>query len=97
MIKRTNKYKICLEQISSAGEGENLHPSIRFEIENHDDIFNIIELVKSKKLFADSAKAIEFSVGLKMFSEVVITNQDKSIFKYFMPALGLFMKALKAQ
>ena len=96
MSRRTNRYKIGLIQISSAKEGENLHPEIQFEFENHDEIFHIIELVKSKKLFEEDAEAIEFTLGLKLFSEIVIENQDKKLFKDFMPALASFMKALKA-
>ena len=57
---------------------------------------HIIELVKDKKLFIDEAKAIEFGLGLKMFSEVIITNQDKDFFKAFVPGFGTFMKELKA-
>jgi hypothetical protein len=96
MNKRTNTYQLILTQTTAAKEGIDLHAPIQFEFENHDEIFGIIEQVKAKKLFDDGAKANEFAIGLKLFSEVIITNQDKEIFKSFMPAFGQFIKELKA-
>jgi hypothetical protein len=96
MAKRTNRYQIKLAQLSSSKENAILNPEITIEIENHDEIFQIIELVKAKKLFEEDAKAVEFALGLKMFSEVLITNPDIAFFKSFMPAFGSFMKEMKA-
>ncbi|MBN3893826.1 MAG: DUF3861 domain-containing protein [Nostoc sp. NOS(2021)] len=93
--KKNNLYKIQLAELALK-DGSPANKTVEFEFENHDDVFHIIELVKTKKLFKDEDKAVEFGIGLKMFSEVLITNQDKDFFKALMPAFGAFMKGLKA-
>lgn len=94
-IKKNNLYQIRLAELALK-DGSPANKNIEFEFGNHDDIFHIIEMVKDKKLFEDEARAVEFGLGLKMFSEVLITNQDKDFFKALMPAFGTFMKELKA-
>ncbi|MHC5724921.1 MAG: DUF3861 domain-containing protein [Nostoc sp.] len=93
--KKNNLYKIQLAELALK-DGSPANKTVEFEFENHDDVFDIIELLKTKKLFKDEAKAVEFGIGLKMFSEVLITNQDKDFFKALMPAFSAFMKGLKA-
>jgi hypothetical protein len=58
MSKRTNRYQIKLRQLSSSKENAILKPEINIEIENHDEIFQIIELVKAKKLFKDQSEKL---------------------------------------
>lgn len=94
--KKHNRYKLSLE---ANEEGTNhLAPSnkIELEFENHDDIFKIIELVKGKKIFAKDSEAAEFTIGLKLFSEVVLRNRELPLFKDLKPAIAEFMKKLKA-
>jgi len=93
--KKNNLYQIRLSELALK-DGSPAIKTVEFEFQNHDDVFNIIKLVKDKKLFDDEAKAVEFGLGLKLFSEVLITNQDKEFFKAFMPTFGAFMKELKA-
>ena len=92
--KKNNLYQLRLAEIALK-DGSPATKIIELEFGNHDDIFHIIELVKDKKLFKNEAKSIEFVLGLKMFSEMVITNQDKDFFKAFMPAFEIFMKEFK--
>lgn len=48
MAKRTNKYKLTLEEISLAKEDDVKNGPITLEFDNHDNIFNIINAIKSK-------------------------------------------------
>lgn len=45
MAKRTNTYRITLEQLSLAKEGAEMQPPIKIEFDNHDEIFRIIEII----------------------------------------------------
>ncbi len=96
MPTRTNSYKLTLEQTAlSSGETPNEQP-LTFEFDNHDEIFRIIEAVKSKNLFSES-DATEFAIGLKLFSEVLIRNRKNDLFSDFGPAFSEFMKKLKSR
>ncbi|MCV9926555.1 DUF3861 domain-containing protein [Flavobacterium sp. LS1R49] len=97
MTKRTNKYKLTLEQISLAKEDTILSQQpLELEFENHDEIFKIIEVIREKNLFEDKNQATEFAIGLKMFSEVMLKNRKHPLFGDFFPVFGDFMKKLKS-
>ena len=96
MEKRTNKYKLTLEQLSTAKAGEETQEPLQLEFDNHDNIFTIIERLKQKDLFNDQNQATEFAIGLKIFSEVMIKNRQHPLFEELLPAFQIFMKKLKA-
>jgi hypothetical protein len=95
MEKRTNKYRLNLEYLSAAKSETILPEPVVLEFENHDDIFAIIETLKEKRLFDSENQAMEFAIGLKLFSEVMLKNKNLSLFKEFLSAFGSFMKELK--
>lgn len=95
MEKRTNKYRLTLEQVSLAKEEAPLQSPLNLEVENHDEIFSIIEKVNAKNLFNDAQEGTEFALGLKLFSEVMIKNRKHPLFDEFSPAFTSFMKKLK--
>lgn len=94
MEKRNNKYKIHLEAIELK-DGSNSGKTLDIEIENHDDLFQIIEMTKSKKIIDDDKQATEFALGLKLFTEVVLKNKENPLFEDLKPAIGAFMQKLK--
>jgi len=96
MEKRTNKYRITLEQLEIAnGSAINTEP-LTLNIENHDELFNIIERVKQKGIFEDQQQAAEFAIGLKMFSETMLRNRKHPLFEEFSKPFRLFMEQLKS-
>lgn len=96
MTKRSNKYKITLEQISLMKvEAEKSDP-LSIEFDNHDEIFKIIEIMRDKNLFKEENHSVEFAIGLKMFSEVILKNKSNPLFEEFLPAFADFMKKLKS-
>ncbi|MDQ1140302.1 DUF3861 domain-containing protein [Pedobacter agri] len=97
MAKRTNKYKLTLEEISLASEDEVKNAPLKLEFDNHDNLFNIINVVKSKAIFEDENQSTEFAIGLKMFTEVILKNRDNELFKELQPAIAEFMKKLKSK
>ncbi|KQR72351.1 DUF3861 domain-containing protein [Pedobacter sp. Leaf176] len=97
MAKRANTYKLTLEEISLAKESDGINSPLVLEFDNHDNIFNIISAVKSKGIFDDENQSVEFAIGLKMLTEVMLKNRENEIFKEFQPAIGEFMKKLKSK
>ncbi|RZK83853.1 MAG: DUF3861 family protein, partial [Pedobacter sp.] len=90
-------YKLTLEEISLAKEDDGINDPLTLEFDNHDNIFNIINVVKGKGIFEDENQAVEFAIGLKMFTEVMLKNRDNEVFKELQPAIGEFMKKLKSK
>lgn len=99
MKKRAFSYKLTLEGLTNPN-GEKLeNEPLTFEIQNHDDLFKILELSKSKAVFENSNENSEFFLGLKLFSEVLLRNRNtKNVMtEELSKAVGIFMKKLKAQ
>lgn len=94
MNPKYNHYKVTLEHISNPKEAE-LHEPVSVIFDNHDNLFNIIEKLKERDLFDDKNQAIEFAIGLKMFSEVMLRNKENPLFEDMKPAFSDFMKRLK--
>ena len=97
MEKRTNKYKLNLELVATSKVDDTLYPPIELEFDNHDNIFAIIERMKQRNIFQTENQAVEFAIGLKMFSEVMLKNRENELFSDFRPAFGEFMKKLKSK
>ena len=70
--------------------------NLSLEFDNHDDLFNIFEVVKSKQIFEDENTATEFALGLKLFTEVMLKNKQHPLFEELRPAIMEFMKKLKS-
>lgn len=96
MSKRTNQYLLFLAMTKNAkGESVSKDKMVNLRFDNHDDIFNIMERLKQKELFDDD-QTVEFAIGLKMFSEVMLKNRKHPLFEEFAPEFGAFMKKLKS-
>lgn len=95
-MKKSNKYKITLEQISLINGADVSAEPLILEFENHDEIFKIIDIIRERNLFQDENQSVEFAIGLKMFSEILLKNKNNPLFKDFFPAFGEFMKKLKS-
>ena len=96
MEKRNNSYQLDLKELKLK-DGSEGTKSLNLEFDNHDDIFNIIEVIKSKKIFDNENTANEFAIGLKLFTEVMLKNKQHPLFEELRPAIMEFMKKLKSQ
>ncbi|MGL4667219.1 MAG: DUF3861 domain-containing protein [Saezia sp.] len=94
--KKSNMYKINLQEVQLK-DGTSSEKSLDLEFENHDDLFKVIELVTEKNIFSDKSHSIEFILGLKLFTEVMLKNKDHPLFEELKPAILQFMKKLKSQ
>jgi hypothetical protein len=96
MEKRSNKYHLELKELSLK-DGSDGTKTLEFNFENHDDLFQILDIIKSKNVFSNEQTANEFALGLKLFTEVMLKNKQHSLFEELRPAIMEFMKKLKSQ
>ena len=96
MGKKSNKYKLSLELIELIRPDNSEYLPIVLEFDNHDNIFKIIERMKKRNRFKTEQQSVEFAIGLKLFSEVMLKNKDNPLFEEFRPAFGALMKKIKS-
>ena len=95
MEKKTNKYRLTLQLLQQAS-GENVpNKQLELTFDNHDEIFSIIERLQNKDPFNNKLQAVEFALGLKLFSEVMIKNGKHGLFEELNTVFPTFMKKLK--
>lgn len=95
MEKRNNAYQLELKEMTLKN-GDERTKSLRLNFDNHDDLFHILEVIRSKQIFENKETATEFALGLKLFTEVMLKNKDNPLFEDLRPAISDFMKKLKS-
>lgn len=95
---RMYRYRVTLERVLE--EGKKLPSGLpddraEFEADNHDDLFRIIELLRSRKIW-DEQEATALAVGLKLFGEVMIHHRKDPLFEPLMLPYREFVGRLKA-
>ena len=92
---KQHRYEVTVKHLADAqGNPSAYSEALQFQVGNHDDIFKILEKLQASQLLdEESTKA--FTVGLKLFSEVMLENKELPLFKEFMPQFAQFMKSLK--
>lgn len=96
MKKKSNTYKLKLELVELLRPDDKEYEPIELEFGNHDNIFAIIERMKNRNRFKTEQDSVEFAIGLKLFSEVMLKNKDNELFEDFRPAFGALMKKIKS-
>ncbi|MDA0777027.1 MAG: DUF3861 domain-containing protein [Proteobacteria bacterium] len=92
---KQHTYEVTLKHIADAQGSPSTYTDIlSFNTYNHDDIFKVLQVIQNSQMLDDEA-AKSFTVGLKLFSEVMLEHKNLPLFKEFMPHFGQFMKALK--
>lgn len=93
---KQHQYRITLEHLADAQGRPSAHAeACTFEVGNHDDLFEIIERMRTRPEF-DEAAATAFAVGLKLFGEVMLEHPQEALFEDMRPQFAAFMKRLKA-
>jgi hypothetical protein len=88
------RYKITVEALTGA-KGEPVEGRmLSFEAANHDDILGIVERMQARLSF-DNDTVASLGVGLKLFSEVALTQRNDPMFAMIRPALGEFVRGMK--
>ncbi|KAF1038572.1 MAG: hypothetical protein GAK35_03754 [Herbaspirillum frisingense] len=93
---KEHRYRITLEHLATASEGQAQHAPVSFEAGNHDDIFAIIGKVRGNGQF-DADTSAQLALGLKLLSEVMLKNRKHPLFDEIQPAMRDFIGKLKSQ
>jgi len=96
MNKKSNTFKLKLELLELVRPDGNTYEPLELEFDNHDNIFTIIERMKTRNSFKTEQQSVEFAIGLKLFSEVMLNNNDNPLFEDFRHAFGELMKKIKS-
>ena len=91
---KQHRYRVTLEYLADADGNPQQREPLVFEAHSHDEIFDIVELVRSRRLL-DARTTAAFVVGQKLFGEVVLENRSNPLFSEFWPHFLSFMKTLK--
>lgn len=93
--KRNNQYNIQIQEVALK-DGSEPSKSLELTIQNHDNIFDLIDRVKESELFEQKSDNVEMLLGIKLFSEVMLRNRTNPLFSEFAPAFREFMKKYKS-
>ncbi|MEN0053257.1 MAG: DUF3861 domain-containing protein [Mucilaginibacter sp.] len=96
MQKKSNKYHLTLQLTEYADGTSEPAQQLELDFDNHDELFRIIEILKDKNPFGDLDQAVQFAIGLKLFSEVKLKNRQHSLFEELDQVFPAFMKKLKS-
>jgi len=88
---KAHRFRIQLERI-----GDDTSAALSFEVSNHDDIFAIVDRVRTGTAF-DENDAIALAVGLKLFTGVMLTARHDPLFADIQPAMRTFVGNLKSR
>lgn len=95
MEPNTNKYHLTLQLLQQADGKHEPRKQLELDMENHDELFQIIDKLKAQNPFGNPEQIAQFAIGLKMFSGVMIKNRHHPLFEELGSAYRLFMMKLK--
>ncbi len=89
------RYRITVEALEGEQTSTGLGHPLQFEVQNHDDIFEIAARTKDKQFLSpdDSAALV---IGLKLFAEVALQNRKHPLFEPILLPIREFIQRLKA-
>ena len=94
---KQHQYRVQVEHLADAkGNPSSYDEPLVFEVGNHDDIFAVVEKVKTLSGLPED-KAVPFALGLKLFGETILENKDHPLFEEMGPHFMQFMKKLKGK
>ncbi len=94
---KQHQYRITVEHLADAKGQAVEAQSIQFNAPNHDDLFAILQKVKTTHPEYDDETLQRFFVGLKMMGEVLLERRDDEFFAQFSPHFLNIMKIVKGK
>lgn len=91
------RYLITVADQTAYADDAPARPDFSFHFDNHDDLFEIVDRVRSKALFAGDDETRTFCVGLKLLGHVLMQHRKEEMFADFATSFGSFMKGLKSR
>ena len=91
-----HRYLVNVVEVNSNGESTESESRLQFEFVSHDDLMEIVAKNLQKGVFSEE-QAKAFSLGIKLFSGVMLENRTNPLFSELAPQFGEFMKKLKGR
>ena len=89
---KQHAYEVTLKHIADdQGNPSTYTDILSFNSYNHDDIFNVLQVIQNSQMLDDEA-AKSFAVGLKLFSEVMLEHKTFRSLKILCHILGSLWK-----
>lgn len=89
------RYRITVEPVDpTTGTAQLDTAPIVFESDSHDDWYSLIERARQRSDLGHGP-ATAFTVGLKLFAEVMLQHRQLPLFQTFQPHFRAFMQTLK--
>jgi hypothetical protein len=86
-------YRITLEQLDTAAP-ETASRALRFDFDNHDDIFAILERLQRRGDLS-ARETPQLVLGLKLMGKVLMENEGNPLLASLKPHFMEFMRELK--
>ncbi len=86
-------YRITVQSLATDPPANHAE-ALSFDVTNHDELFQLVEKVRDRGA-VPKEEAAEFTIGLKLFSEVMLRHRREPLFSELFPHFGTFMKQLK--
>ena len=90
-----HKHHLNLTRIEDERNTTFAEPICEFDFENHDDLTEIIRNATERRV-VPAPEILEFCVGLKLLSEVVLKHRREPTFEEFFQHLKSFIGRVKA-
>lgn len=87
-------YRVIVQRLAAEPLGGAAR-ELTFDATNHDEIIQLVERVKSRGILPDN-EAAAFTLGLKLFGEILLRHRQEPLFAELYPHFGAFMKRLKS-
>ena len=98
---KTRRYRIRIEELEHpqayrGGTSASPNVTLKFEVDQHDDLFGVVTRVRNATAFPDS-DVIALAVGMKLFTGVMLLHRKDPLFADVQPVLRAFIGKLKAR
>jgi hypothetical protein len=93
-VARHHRYRVTVEHLAPAKEGEALHAPLQFEAINHDEILAIADRLRTRLDYGDDETA-QLAVGLKLFGEILLKHREDALFAPLRESFREFIGGLK--
>ncbi len=89
-------YRVTVESAELTAQSELSEArSMQFQIQNHDDLFKVVETIRSKEIL-DADRSASLAIGLKLFAEIVLEKRRDPLFEPLLGPMQSFIRQLKA-
>ncbi|WP_045689723.1 DUF3861 domain-containing protein [Hymenobacter sp. AT01-02] len=95
MSTKHHQYRLTLEHEATTQPEQALHAPVTFSFANHDDLFAILDRVRSAQVLPDE-EAASLALGVKLLGNVLLAHRHEPLFTELWQAHSEFVQKLKS-